>query len=188
MNKRIQNKAGRIARMGALALVMSLSGAGQSAMAQDWVTTQSELLDRIQIEDIMVGYYAGLDSDSDHGFGSYYTEDGVMDVNGKVARGRDGIQAFYKNYSTMSPGEALPGKLHVMLNNMRIVVDGDKATVHLIWTEVNSDTIKLAPRVVEQGVDDTELKKVNGRWLITKRVITSSGGLPDAYDDSFKPR
>lgn len=178
----------RLFRLSAAVLVFAAAGAAYPAFAQDWVTTQKELLDRIQIEDIMQGYYAGLDSDEEHGFAAYYTEDGVMDVNGKVAKGRDGIKAFYDNYSTMSPGEALPGKLHVMLNNMLIDVKGDTASVHLIWTEVNSDSIKLAPRIVEQGTDETEMKKVGGRWLITKRVIVNSGGLPDAYDDSFKQR
>ncbi|MCK5749122.1 MAG: nuclear transport factor 2 family protein, partial [Oricola sp.] len=125
--------------------------AAQPAFAQDWVTTKDELLDRIQIEDIMLGYYAGLDSGGEHGFADYFTRDGVMEVNGKVATGRDAIKAFYDNYSTMSPGEALPGKLHVLLNNLRIDVNGDRATVHLVWTEVNSDSIKLAPRIVEQG-------------------------------------
>lgn len=163
-------------------------GVAQSAFAQDWVTTQGELLDRIQIEDIMVGYYAGLDSGGEHGFADYFTEDGVMEVNGKIAKGRDAIKAFYDNYSTMSPGEALPGKLHVLLDNLRIEVKGDAATVHLVWTEVNSDSIKLAPRIVEQGTDDTEMKKVNGRWLISKRIILNSGGLPDAYDESFRER
>ncbi len=181
-------KINRILKISAAALALTTVGAATTASAQDWVTTEDELLDRIQIEDIMLGYYAGLDSDDEHGFGSYYTQDGIMEVNGKMAKGREGIQAFYENYSAMSPGEALPGKLHVMLNNMRIVVDGDEATVHIVWTEVNSDSIKLAPRVVEQGTDETEMKKVDGRWLISKRVITNSGGLPDAYDESYKER
>lgn len=162
--------------------------AASPAAAQDYVTTRDELLDRVQIEDIMYNYYGGLDSNDPHDFANYYTDDALMDINGRTARGRTEIQAFYNNYATMSPGESIPGTLHVLLNNPRIVVDGDKATVNAIWTEVNSDTVKLAPRVVEQGTEYTEFRKVGGRWLMSKRVITNSGGLPDAYDESYKAK
>jgi len=156
------------------------------AAAQDWLTTQEELLDRIQIEDLLLHYYAGLGSDEGEKFSDYFTEDGFLDVNGHTATGLEQVQALYDNYSTFSPGEALPGKLHVLLNNPRIEVNGDTATAHLIWTEINSDSIKLAPRIVEQGTEYTELRKVDGRWLIAKRIISNSGGLPDAYDDLYE--
>lgn len=158
--------------------------AASAAPAQ---VTQANLLDRIQIEDLLYEYYGGLDDNTPHDFAAYFTDDAMLDVNGKVANGRKEIQALYDNYATFSPGEALPGRLHVMLSNPRIKVTGDRATAKMIWTEVNSDSIKAAPRVVEQGTEETELRKVGGRWLMTKRVITNSGGLPDAYDGLRKP-
>jgi len=171
-----------------VAFLLASACIASPAMAYESVTTQSELLDRIQIEDILYAYYGGLEEDQPHDFAAYYTDDAVLDVNGRTAEGREEIQAFYDNYSSMSPGENVPGKLHVLLNNPRINIDGDKATVHVIWTEVNSDTLKLAPRIVEQGTEYTEFRKVDGRWLMTKRVITNSGGLPDAYDETYQER
>lgn len=174
--------------MGAMALVLASAWMAGSASAKISVTTQAELLDRIQIEDLLYAYYGGLEGDEPEDFAAYYTDDAILDVNGRVTEGHDAIQAFYDNYNAMSPGEQMAGTLHVMLNNPRIDIDGDKAVVRMIWTEVNSDSLKLAPRIVEQGTEYTELRKVDGQWLISKRVITNSGGLPDAYDETYKKR
>jgi hypothetical protein len=44
------------------------------------------------------------------------------------------------------------------------------------------------PRVYEQGREDTELRKVDGKWLISKRYISSDSGLPDRFDETYEPR
>ena len=40
----------------------------------------------------------------------------------------------------------------------------------------------------EQGREDTELVKIDGKWLIKRRYISSDSGLPDKYDATYKPR
>jgi hypothetical protein len=69
----------------------------------------------------------------------------------------------------------------MLLNNPRISVDGDTATMDAIWTGVLSNSVTSTPRVLEQGTEHTELVKQDGRWLITKRVIVTQGGLPEAW-------
>jgi hypothetical protein len=71
----------------------------------------------------------------------------------------------------------------MLLNNPRINVTGDTATFDAVWTGVISDNVKSTPRFIEQGTEHSEWVKQNGHWLITKRAITSQGGMPDALAD-----
>ena len=44
------------------------------------------------------------------------------------------------------------------------------------------------PRLYEQGREDTELVKVDGRWLIKRRYISSDSGAPDRFDETYEYR
>lgn len=152
------------------------------------ITTQETLLDRIQIEDMLLAYYYGFQSSESHDWAAFYADDAILDINGIRVEGKKDIQALYENYAELSPEENVPGKVHVLMNNPRIVVTGDTAIAHLIYTETINDTVYLAPRLIEQGREDTWFKKIDGRWLITKRLITQDGGLPPAYMKTYKER
>jgi hypothetical protein len=58
----------------ATTLVLALSA--RPALAEYPVTTLATLLDRVQIEDILVDYYGNLGA-GHREFGSFYTEDGA---------------------------------------------------------------------------------------------------------------
>jgi len=152
------------------------------------ITTQETLLDRIQIEDMLLAYYYGFQSDEPHDWAAFYADDAILDINGLRAVGKKEIQALYDNYAEISPEEVVPGKVHVLMTNPRIIVTGDTAVAHMIYTETINDTVYLAPRLIEQGREDTWFKKIDGRWLITKRLITQDGGLPPAYMKTYKER
>ena len=172
-----------------LACILLVAGAALTVMAeQPVVTTQKTLLDRIQIEDMLLAYYYGFESDEPHDWAAFYTEDAVLDINGIRAEGKKEIQALYDNYAEISPEEDVPGKVHVLMTNPRIIVTGDTATAHVIYTETMNDTVYLAPRLIEQGREDTWFRKINGHWFITRRQITQDGGLPPAYMKTYKKR
>ncbi len=76
----------------------------------------------------------------------------------------------------------------MLMTNPRIEVHGDHATADLIWTGIDSDTVRAAPHFVEQGHEHDELVKVGGEWLIARRLITSDGGIPDFYFQTYKDR
>ena len=156
--------------------------------AQIPITTQETLLDRLQIEDMLLAYYYGFEVDDGHDWTTMYTDDAVLDINGLVYKGKKEIQGLYDNYGEISPEEDVPGKVHVLMTNPRIIVNGNTATAHMIYTEVMNDSVYLAPRLIEQGREDTEFRKVNGVWYITKRLITQDGGLPPAYFNTYTPR
>ena len=149
-------------------------------------TTAANLLDRVQIEDLLVDYYAPLGGGGED-MTRYYTPDGVLDLNGRVYQGRAGIVKAYKD-AGVAAGSAFKGKFHMLMTNPRIEVHGRTATADLIWTGVDSETVQAAPHFVEQGREHDDLVKVAGQWLISKRLITSDGGIPDFYYQTYKDR
>jgi ketosteroid isomerase-like protein len=157
------------------------------AIAEDKLVTQETLLDRIQIEDLLVRYYVDLALGKSHDLAQYYTEDAILDVNGMISKGRDDIEKLYEG---VGDGEEanLGSRVHMLLNNPIISVDGDTATAWVIWTGVMNDDIKKPPRLFEQGREYDELVKLDGRWYIKKRYITADSGLSGMWEDTYKPR
>ena len=164
---------------------LMLAASAVPAAAEHPATTLSTLLDRAQIEDMLVDYYAQLGSGRSD-FGAFYVEDGVLDVNGLVAQGKKPIEDLYKKSAEGTPRR--PGTFRMLLTNLRIVVNGGSATADVVWTGVNSETVKAAPQLIEQGREHDELVKRNGRWYFKRRVITSDGGLPAMYEKTYKKR
>jgi hypothetical protein len=166
-------------------ILLALMTLSLPAFAEQPATTLATLLDKAQIEDLLVEYYNGLGQGRED-FGHYYLEDGVLDVNGIIGQGQKGIEDLYKKIGAASPNPS--GTFHMLLSNLRVVVNGDTATADVVWTGINSDSVKAAPHFVEQGREHDELVKRNGRWLFKHRVITSDGGLPPMFEKTYKKR
>ena len=169
-----------------LASALALTAAAAPALADDQEEVLlTRLLDRAQIEDMLVAYYGQLGARRSD-FGAFYVADGVLDVNGLVAQGQQPIEDLYKKIGEGSPQRK--GTFRMLLTNPRIVVNGNTATADVIWTGVISETVKAAPQFVEQGREHDELVKRNGRWYFKLRVITSDGGLPPMFEKTYKQR
>ena len=164
---------------------LMLAASAIPAEAEHPATTLNTLLDRAQIEDLLVDYYAQLGTGGSN-FSAFYVEDGVLDVNGLVAQGKKPIEDLYKKAGEESP--ARKGTFRMLLTNLKIIVNGTSATADVIWTGVNSETVKAAPQFVEQGREHDELVKRDGRWYFKHRVITSDGGLTGIFAKTYKPR
>ncbi|MFC1840506.1 nuclear transport factor 2 family protein [Thermodesulfobacteriota bacterium] len=151
------------------------------------VAPQSTLHDRIQIEDLIVRYYVDMSAGKSHDLAMYYTEDAILDVNSMVSKGREEIEKLYAGVN--EGGEApFSGKMHMLLNNAIIDVDGDTATAWFIWTGVLNYDIKKPPRFQEQGREYDKLVKIDGRWYIKERYITADSALPEMWEETYKPR
>jgi hypothetical protein len=170
--------------MFALATLMLMASA-MPAAAEHPATTLKTLLDRAQIEDLLVDYYGQLGTGGSD-FSSFYVEDSVLDVNGLIAQGKKGIEDLYKGAAQDSPTRK--GTFRMLLTNLKIVVNGASATADVLWTGINSETVKSTPQFVEQGREHDELVKRNGRWYFKHRVITSDGGLSGIFVKTYKPR
>ncbi len=169
----------------ALALVVAGEFTG-SAQAADASPTMETLLDRALIEDLLVDYYRGFSGDH-KGFSSFYSDDGILDVNGIVAQGKPAIDQLYANLGG-GGGTRRPGVFRMLLTNIRISVNGATAKADSIWTGIQDENVRTTPQFVEQGREHDDLVKNNGHWYIKHRYITADAGLPAAYDKTYKPR
>jgi hypothetical protein len=175
------NHFGTHARFSAIAATVAL-GTGvfasmvavKSAVAEQPAATLQTLLDKQQIQDMLVDYYAHLGK-GENDFGAYYLADGVIDVNGLKGQGEAAIKDVYKKIAAGTPKR--PGIFRMLLTNVAVVVNGNTATAETLWTGINSPTKAGPPQFVEQGTERDDLVKVNGHWLFKLRVITSNAGL-----------
>lgn len=162
----------------------------QTQILEDRPVTMETLLDRIQIEDFLTRYYYDLSVGRAKELADYFTEDAVLDVDGVVARGHKEIAALYQRPAPSEAPAAKPAyrRGNMLLTNPIINVQGDVATAHVIWTGVMNEGVGKPPSLYEQGREYTELRKVKGKWLISRRFISSDSGLPDRFDATWKPR
>ena len=172
-----------IRALSAAALLLSLAA---PALAQQ--VTMETLLDRIQIEDMLVKYYYDLASGKAHEMSEYFTEDALLDVDSTIAKGRAEIEKLYGGGRARDPNAAPRPHNGMLLTNPVIEVKGNRAQAHVIWTGITNKGVGQPPALYEQGREDTELVKVDGKWLISKRYISSDSGLPDRFDQTFKQR
>ncbi len=184
---RIIGSAGNIFALAAIAACL-LIFLTQPVSAQQ--VTMQTLLDRVQIEDLLTRYYYDLSRTNAHELSQYFTEDALLDVDGTVAKGRAEIAKLYKN-PTPDPKEPAPvpgRRMHMLLTNPIIDIKGNSAQAHVIWTGIVDEGIGKLPQVAEQGREDSELVKQNGKWLIKRRYISTDGRMPNRFDKNFKPR
>lgn len=167
--------AASIAMTALLALVAFAAPAGAAGRA----SVLENLLGRAQVENRIADYYSCLRPGC-HDMGSFYAPDGVLDVNGMIAKGHNAIDALYK---LVAKHEHLPkGKFNLLITNLHVIVHGDTARAQDIWTGVSSATPESTPRFVEQGHEDDVFVKLHGHWYLKHRVITSDGGMPKMFE------
>jgi hypothetical protein len=151
-------------------------------------TTMETLLDRINIEDLLVRYYYDLAMGRSHDMSEYFTEDALLDVDSTVANGRAEIERLYGGGNGRAADAAPRPHNHMLLTNPVIEIMGDTAHAHVVWTGITNKGVGEPPGLYEQGREDTELRKVNGKWMISKRYISSDSGTPDRFDATFVQR
>ena len=159
-----------------------------TAPARAQQVTMETLLDRIQVEDLLVRYYYDLASGKAHEMSEYFTADALLDVDGTIAKGPAEIEKLYGGGRARDANAAPRPHNGMLLTNPVIEIKGNRAQAHVIWTGVTNKGVGQAPSLYEQGREDTELVKVNGKWLISKRYISSDSGTPDRFDQTFKQR
>lgn len=165
-----------------VALAMAASALAGPLAARTAPVSPANLLDRIQIEDMMVEYYTVLTEHVRHDIGEYFTDDAVLDANGFKLEGRAAIQHFYDNGTDTRIQPA--NTYNMLFSNPRIVVTGDTAVMDVIWTGYLSDNQYTAPRLVEQGTEHTTFVKQGGRWMITNRTLVNKGGMPTVLGEN----
>jgi hypothetical protein len=176
-------------------LLVILAALGIMAGCSEAPTTPpelTELVERVAIEELFYDYYTQFRPDSQHDFQSFFTADAHLDVNGFVVDGRDEIKATYDQIDAGGEEEekkaegAVPGGMgEMVVTNLKIDLQGDRADATLLWHAIMSDLVTTAPKVIEYGRERTELVKQDGRWLISSRVVLTEGGMPEALLESY---
>jgi hypothetical protein len=176
-----------------LALVCTVSNAKSLAAPVPQSPEVTALIDRAAIENLMADYYSHIGNGS-FNFGQFFVRDGVLDVNGIVAKGAEEIKKLYVQASG-GPAAAPPkqdpkapprGMFMMQLTNLKVEVTGNTATADMFWSSVESKTLISPPSVTEYGTDHTQLVKQNGHWLINHRIVTSGGGMPEGELPSYR--
>jgi ketosteroid isomerase-like protein len=178
----------RAALYGALAASAALLPLALPTNAVAQQVTMETLLDRIQIEDLLVRYYYDLSSGKAHEMSEYFTDDAMLDVDGTIAKGRAEIEKLYGGGPRRDANAGPRPHNGMLLTNPVIEVKGNRAQAHVIWTGVTNKGVGQPPSLYEQGREDTELVKADGKWRISKRYISSDSGTPDRFDQTFKQR
>ena len=133
--------------------------------------------DRAEIEDLQARDLFALDWQDADAYAACFTEDGVLDWAGSVAKGREAIRAevrgmraaFAKKEAADAPRR--PSRLRHFVTNVVLQVRGDAATETAYWLEVNNEVRDRWPFVGGYGHYVDPLRRVNGRWLYTSRKI-----------------
>lgn len=142
------------------------------ADAAEGMTTRDTLLDRIQIEDMMIEYYWAFSTREGHDIRKYWAEDGEFNVGDHVVKGWAAIEAEYG--SPDSADDDAP-KFVMLLGNPMIRVNGDTAVMDAVFTGMTSTDPTRAPVPTEQGTDHVEFVKIDGQWKIKKRELATYG-------------
>ncbi len=145
------------------------------AKAAEGMTTQNTLLDRIQIEDMMIEYYWAFSTEEGHDIKKYWAEDGEFNVGTHVVKGWAAIQAEYRPPENADQDRP---KFVMLLGNPMIRVTGDTAVMDAIFTGMTSTAPNKAPIPSEQGTDHVEFVKLDGQWKIKKRVLVTYAYVP----------
>ena len=180
----------KIFRVFVPAALLLFAAACSTSSVQNAAVTPAvqELLDKAAIEELLIDYYTQLGGGG-KGFSDYYVEDSVLDVDGSVAKGREEIENLYKLAATDTDSATTrEGSFRMLLNNIRINVNGDSATGSAFWVGIYSATPKAMAEIAEHGRENDEFIKRDGRWYFKHRMITSDSGITGIFAETYIAR
>ncbi len=134
--------------------------------------------DRAQIEDLQARYMFALDFGDIDTYVSTFTEDGILDIIGWQAKGREEIRERLApagpNAETQSENqdeELYPSTGRHNITNIVLKIDGDTAVGRAYWFHYGNNNPERNAQLDSYGYYEDEMAKVDGQWLFTKRVI-----------------
>jgi hypothetical protein len=133
--------------------------------------------DRAQIEDLQARYLFAMNWGDFETYASTFTEDGVLDWARGTVTGREAIQleaeVLWQVFSGLEEGEeatSAPKRRHFIANQV-LEINADTATGRAYWYEFDIGMSGRQPFVLAYGHYEDELRKVNGKWLFSRRAI-----------------
>ena len=161
-----------------IALLVGAAAVASVAWAAATISyNQDYARDRSEIEDLQSRYLFALDWQDPALYASTFTEDGVLIWAGGTVTGRAAIVKEMQEARAVDKraiaGTAplRPFRRRHFISNVVLKVDGDRATGRAYWFEFNNDMRDRRPYLGAYGHYQDELRRVNGRWLFSKRQI-----------------
>lgn len=163
--------------------------------------------DRLAIEDLVAGQYAmALDTSDPEAYADVFTNDAFLSVAGRSFHGRKeilqmmlDIRKMHDQYDSRPavPGRHRWGPVRHVVTNPVIHITGDTATSNTYSTEIGSNGRDEKQHGNPQSIMNVcryedNLVKQNGKWLISKRLITCDmfgkrSHAPDTYPQTMAP-
>lgn len=161
--------------------------------------------DRLAIQDVVAGRYAmALDTADPDAYAALFTKDAFLSVAGRPFHGREAIRKMmqqikkgHDKYDTRPATMVRWGPVRHVVTNPVIKITGNTATSDTYSTEIGSNGRDPKGWGRPQSIMNVcryedNLIKQDGKWLITKRLITcdmfgrrSMG--PDTYPQTMSP-
>jgi uncharacterized protein (TIGR02246 family) len=151
----------------------------------------TQLEDRLAIEQVWAKYAQALDTADPELYSSLFTADAYLEVDGKPYRGREAIRGLIRDIRKKLAIDQVPpdahgrrfGPIRHILSNLVVDVKADRATSESYWTEIitsgkNAQGVGNPPSVLKMGRYEDELVKRNGQWLYSRRIITGDLQMP----------
>jgi uncharacterized protein (TIGR02246 family) len=151
----------------------------------------SQVEDRLAIEQVWAKYAQALDTADPDLYASLFTPDAYLEVDGKPYKGREAIRAMIGEIRKKLAIDQVPadahgrrfGPIRHILSNLIVDVKGDRATSESYWTEIitsgkNAQGVGNPPAVLKMGRYEDELVKRDGHWLYSRRIITGDLQMP----------
>lgn len=133
--------------------------------------------DRAEIDDLLARYLFALDWQDPEMYGATFAPDGVLVWAGGTVNGRAAIVQEMRNAraaderaNALTPN-LRPFKRRHFVSNFVVRIDGDRATARSLWFEFNNDGSDRRPYVGAYGHLEDELRRVDGRWLISRHQV-----------------
>ena len=146
-----------------------------SAIAEEY--DDNYAADRAQIEDLQGRYLFAMNWGDFETYASTFTEDGVLDWARGTVTGRDAIrqeaEVLWQVFSGLEAGErptSAPQRRHFIASQV-FDIDGDSAVGRAYWYEFDVEMPARQPVILAFGHYEDELRKVDGKWLFSKRAI-----------------
>ena len=162
----------RMDRLAAAVFGLAMLGAALPASAVSLTAQQAQ--DRAAIEETMSRYMFALDTADADAYASVYAPDGEIVLGGKVfEKGRKELHDYVVDLRKQwgLPEGRHFGKTRHIYYNFTVDIHGDKALAQSYWQTLVANPKGGAWMVLATGVSEDSLVKIDGSWLIAKRVI-----------------
>jgi len=157
--------------IGAVLLAGAVWGATRAAYERDYAQ------DRAEIEDLQSRYLFALNWQDPALYASTFAPDGVLVWAGGTVTGREAIIEEMQEAKEVDARAAAgvaplrPARRRHFISNLVLRIDGERATARAYWFEFNNDMRDRRPYLGAYGHYQDELRRVDGRWLFTRRQI-----------------